>query len=303
MKTILYLLSLQLVLTIPSLAQSPITITHGEDSKGNITFTCTNHAYCNYVVQVEFPTLENGKASEQLPFEGEVKPGTTRLLTLYPINAKDPIRFSFKTNYAKGCLIPSIDTGFTYLLPIAPGKTAQAYVIDNTTTNGSGIPGGSYSIRLRMHPGDTIYAARRGIVTEVDTHSSQNDQGVVSTEGWNDIEIVQADCSFAQYGIIKKDGAFVKPGQTVEAGMPLGIVGGDKFGRGSEIRFAVSYFHDHITSSVPLEFWTKRNGKGLLKHGATYTSEYPANLLSQEKPKAKSKAGAGKTGAGKTKKS
>jgi murein DD-endopeptidase MepM/ murein hydrolase activator NlpD len=309
MKNIHFLLLL--LAASPALfSQRLIEVSYAQDMKGNINFSCTNRAYCPYVVLVDFSTLENAGADHTLPYEAEVKPGTTRLFTLKKVNANDPIQIRYKSSYHKGCLQPAVNTDFTYLLPIAPGKSAQAYIIDNSTGNGSGTVGtgssatvsgagstgsnsgtagssytGSYGIRLRMHPGDTIYAARRGIVSDIDVSSSQNDAGVTSTDSWNYIEIFQADCSFAKYGILKKDGAFVKPGQTVEAGTPLGIIGGDKYGRGSDLRFDVSYFHDNTNTTIPLQFWTKKNGKGMLKQGVTYTSEHTAALIAQEKPK------------------
>jgi murein DD-endopeptidase MepM/ murein hydrolase activator NlpD len=144
-----------------------------------------------------------------------------------------------------------------------------------------------------MRSGDTIYAARRGVVTDLNTSSGQNDAGVSGPDADNFIEIVHKDCSFAEYGIIKKDGALVKPGQVVEAGQPIGLIGGDRFGRGSEARLSVTYnqTRDSAQSNggtvvysvyVPLKFWTKQNGKGKLRHGASYISEFPQNILTQE---------------------
>src|SRR6185312_1709375 len=126
---------------------------------------------------------------------------------------------------------------------------------------------------------------RRGVVTVVAVSNTENDAGANTTDSWNHVEIAQADCSFAEYGVLKKDGAFVKPGQVVEAGTPIGLVGGDRYGRGSDVRFSVSYYPGTPGTGIPLQFWTKGNGKGPLKHGATYTSEFPRNILLQEKTK------------------
>jgi murein DD-endopeptidase MepM/ murein hydrolase activator NlpD len=136
-----------------------------------------------------------------------------------------------------------------------------------------------------MKPDDTIYAARRGVVTAVDVSNSENDAGATTTGSWNFVEIVHSDCSFGQYGVLRKEGALVKPGQLVEAGTPLGLVGGDKFGRGSDVRFSVVYPGQQGNVQIAPLFWTKDNGKGPLKHGGTYTSEFPKNILSQELPK------------------
>ncbi|HLZ90044.1 MAG TPA: M23 family metallopeptidase, partial [Puia sp.] len=134
-------------------------------------------------------------------------------------------------------------------------------------------------------PGDTIYAARRGVVSAMDVSNTENDAGANTTTNWNYIEIFHADGSFAEYGIIKKDGALVRPGQTVEAGAPIGIVGGDQYGRGAEIRFSVSYYPGVPNTQIPLQFWTKGNGRGQLKQGGFYTSEFTKALLTVETTK------------------
>ncbi len=187
-------------------------------------------------------------------------------------------------------------------MPSSPGKQAQAYELQNPPKPGAGDPPTKtfYAIRLKTKPGDTLYAARRGVVNEVDVSSDQNDLGAASSGDEDYIEIVHKDCSFAHYGVLRKDGSFVKPGQVVEAGQPIGLIGGDKYGRGSEARISVYYNQVPNASQigggnngtidrayVPLKFWTKRNGKGMLKHGAVYISEFPASILAQETGKPK----------------
>jgi murein DD-endopeptidase MepM/ murein hydrolase activator NlpD len=280
-----------LLLPAPSLlAQRPIVVSYAQDMQGNTNFSCFNKAFCNYVLEIDLTKLNNGGSDHPLPLRVVVKPGNNKLFKLTKEHPADPIEFSYKVAYFKGCIDAMADTNFTYLLPLSPGKSSQAYQIDVLTKTDPLDPEikKSYAVRLRMQPGDTIYAARRGTVTEVDVSSDLNDKGVAGAHAWNSIEIVHADCSFGQYGIIKKDGAFVHPGQVVEAGQPIGLVGGDKFGRGSDIRFAVYYNQpgdkEIYRFYVPLKFWTKKNGKGMLKHGATYISEFPKDILTQEKP-------------------
>jgi len=296
MKYIFLSLSLLLFGSSGLFAQRLIEVTNSLDMQGNYVFFCMNRGYCNYILQVSFTNMYNAKADHPLPYLGVVKPGNNRLFKLSKSSAGDSIAFNYKVGYHKGCLHPPVNTDFTYVLPIRPGKEAQVYEISNAgpgTTTSDQLK--FYAIRLRMKPGDTIYASRRGTVTEVNTSSSQNDAGTVSTEGWNYAEVVHADCSFARYGVLKKDGSFVRPGQFVEVGDPIGLVGGDQYGRGSDIRLSVYYNQgpdDAPTDGgkpggiywvdVPMKFWTKRNGKGMLKHGATYTCELPESLITQE---------------------
>lgn len=272
-------------------AQKPVDVSYTLDNQGRYTLTANNKAYCTYILHLDFTTLNNLNSDHTLPYEAEVKPGMNKLLVLTPLDKRNDTKLNYKSSYRKGCLNPVVNPNFTYLLPTAPGLETQAYRIPNTKNAGS-TPGGQdsgYSVRLRAKQGDTIYAARRGIVSAVDVSNSENDAGATTTTNWNYVEIFHGDCSFGEYGILKKDGALVKPGQVVEAGAPIGIVGGDQYGRGSEIRFSVSYYPGVPNTQIPLQFWTKGNGKGPLKHGTFYTSEFPKAIRTAEtgKPPAK----------------
>jgi len=272
-------------------AQKIIDISYSVDNQGRYVFTANNKAWCTYVLRIDFPTLENLRADHSLPYEVELKPGPAKIMTLSPIEKGKDTKLNYKSTNRKGLLNPVVNPNFTYLLPTGPGIETQAYRIPNKSAGST--PGGQdsgYSVRLRAKPGDTIYAARRGTVSAVDVSNTENDAGASTTTQWNFVEIFHADGSFAEYGILKKDGALVKPGQTVEAGAPIGIVGGDQYGRGSEIRFSVSYYSGVPNTQIPLVFWTKGNGKGQLKQGGFYTSEFTKALLTAET----AKTGAGK---------
>jgi len=278
MKKALFFLYFFLLISPLLYSQRVVDVNYTLDQQGNYHFTCNNKAWCTYVLHVEFTTLKNAKADHALPFDAEVRPGVNALFILSPQKKGDDIQINYKSSYRKGCMQPVVHPDFVYLLPIGPGMEAQAFRI--TVAHDS-----SYTVRLKMKPDDTIYAARRGVVTAVDVSNTENDAGATTTGSWNFVEIVHSDCSFGQYGVLKKDGALVKPGQLVEAGTPIGLVGGDKFGRGSDIRFSVVYPGQQGNVQIAPLFWTKDNGKGPLKHGGTYTGEFPKAILSQELPK------------------
>jgi hypothetical protein len=288
-------------------SQKIVDIKYQQDSKGAYLFTAYNHAYCNYILEIHFTTFNNVKSDLPLPYRAEVKPGTNKLFSISPVNPNDPVQFNYTSSYNKGCIHPKADTNFTYLLPITPGKEAQAYELSpDKSVAGAVQQSNWYAIRLRMKPGDTIYAARRGVVTSVDDNDAGNDAGLASAGSENYVEIVQGDCSFGLYGILRKNSALVKPGQPVKAGEPIGLVGGDKYGRGSDVRFSVYYYQEENVSQngeniwkmymvfVPLQIWTKNNGKSKLKNGAMYISEYPLSVVDQESPKSPAKIKKGK---------
>jgi hypothetical protein len=268
-------------------AQRIIEVKYEQDAKGGYVFSCFNAAFCNYIVELGFTTFANLKCDQTLPFHAEVKPGYNKLFTISAVDPQSPVQFKYGTIYQKGCMHPVVNYNFTYLLPVSPGRHAQVYEMSPLKSSDSAS---WYVLRLKMKPGDTIYAARKGIVNELMDQNGANDAGQTSIGTENFIEITQSDCSFARYGILKKNSAMVKPGQTVKAGQPIGLVGGDSYGRGSDLRFSVYYFQEESTglnqSSVPhyiiTQVWTKNNGKGKLTHGAVYIAEFPPAILNQE---------------------
>jgi murein DD-endopeptidase MepM/ murein hydrolase activator NlpD len=276
------ILPLFLLFTLAGRAQRVIDVAYGVDNQGRYIFTANNKAFCTYVLRIDVPTMDNLRADHPLPYDIELKSGgPVKILTLSPVDKGKDTKINYKSSNRKGLLNPVVNANFTYLLPTGPGIETQAYRIPN---KGS-APDSGYAVRLRAKSGDTIYAARRGVVSAMDAGNTENDAGASTTTSWNYVEVFHADGSFAEYGVLKKDGALVKPGQTVEAGAPIGIVGGDQYGRGAEIRFSVTYYPGMPNTAIPLQFWTRGNGKGQLKQGAFYTSEFTKALLTAETAK------------------
>jgi hypothetical protein len=271
-------------------SQRIIEVNYQQDQKGGYTFSCVNYAYCNYILDLGFTAFDNLKCDQPLPFHGEVKPGFNKLFTISAIDAQAAVRFKYSNGFQKGCMHPVVNQNIIYLFPITPGKNAQVY--EMSPSYKSADSAAWYVLRLKMKPGDTIYAARKGVVNMVEDQNGANDAGQPSIGTENFIEITQVDCSFARYGILKKNSSLVKPGQQVKAGQPIGLVGGDAYGRGSELRFSVYYYQEEnasvsksgISHYIIPQIWTKNNASGRLKHGAVYVSEFPVTVLNQETP-------------------
>jgi len=285
-----FVISLSLLIFRFSLsAQKVIEIKYQQDQKGAYVFSCVNNAFCNYILDIRFTSFTNVKCDQPLPFHSEVKPGYNKLFSISAIDPQAAVLFKYQSGFQKGCISPDVNQNIIYLLPITPGTQAQVYEMSPVKASDSGS---WYVLRLKMKPGDTIYAARKGQVNDIQDQNGANDAGQSSIGTENFIEIAQPDCSFAKYGILRKNSALVKPGQLVKAGQPIGLVGGDAYGRGSDLRFSVYYFREDggmlnqnaISHYIVPQIWTKNNGKGRLKHGAIYISEFPASVLNQELP-------------------
>ena len=151
-------------LGLHSYAQRMVEVKYEPDSKGGYVFSCYNYAYCNYILGLGFTTFDNLKCDQSLPFHAEVKPGYNKLFTISAIDPQSPVKFKYNSGLQKGCMHPVVNPDFIYLFPITPGKEAQVFEMSPDKPNDSTF---WYVLRLKMKPGDTIYAARKGIINIV----------------------------------------------------------------------------------------------------------------------------------------
>ena len=275
-----------------------IAITYERDVLGNYVFSCRNNAFCNYVVELSFPNLENLRPDMPVPYKMDIPPGTRRMITLSVVTKGAHIHFSHRFRYFKGYLShASVDTDYTYLLPVPPGRETHIFELKYIASEYGNAPEpkGWYALSLHVHSGDTIYAARRGRVTETRDDATLTDSNYSFAKEENYVEISHNDCTFGRYTVFRNSSLFVKPGEWVEAGQPIGIAGGEKYSGGPQIRFEVYYYLEQqlpaigdeppkstYRAFVPLQFWTKDKGATHLANHSAYTSEHPAELITKE---------------------
>jgi hypothetical protein len=278
-------------------AQQLVEVKYEADANGNYKFSCNNYGFCNYILEVNFTDLLNLKTSFKLPFVGEVRPGINSLFTLTKESTERPSNFRFSYRYVKGCIKPNVKMDYTYLLPVASAKEVQSQELDYFLKRylNDPEPQDWYAISIKMKAGDTVYASRRGLVTEVKDDANLKESGYSMASADNFIEVYHGDCSFARYQVLKDKSIFVKAGQLVEAGDPIAIVGGEKYISGPHLRFCVYYtiekeaFADYDKADrrsrlayVPVQFWTKGTGTLKLVNNIKYISEHPTPIIVQE---------------------
>lgn len=275
-----------------------IAITYEKDALGQYVFSCRNNAFCNYVVELSFPNLENVRPDMPIPYKMDIPPGTRRMITLSVVTKGSPVHFSHRFKYYKGYLShASVDTNYTYLLPVPPGRETHIFELNYIPSEYGNAPEpkGWYALSLRVHSGDTIYAARRGRVTETRDDAKLTDSNYSYTKDENYVEISHNDFTFARYTVFRDSSLFVKPGEWVEAGQPIGIAGGEKYSGGPQVRFEVFYYLEQqfppngdepqksiYWAFVPLQFWTKDQGATRLINHSRYTSQHPTELITKE---------------------
>lgn len=237
-----YCLNLFLFL-IPVLAvaqNSPVTITYERSGNGEVAFYADNISYIPYTVSLTFTRL-NGTLTLQ---EGETHKATassrkkTRLLTLKPATENAGIGFSYRSNIARGDLHAKTDTNFVYLFPLAEGKRVRMnHMVSLEKVLGQDDKSRLTGVSFQTADGDTIVAARRGLVTDVQDNSASTTEHKSFSAKENFVEIYQNDGTFARYMLFRDNGIFVSPGDQVIPRQPLGVIGGSNYARGSHLRF------------------------------------------------------------------
>jgi hypothetical protein len=277
-----------------------------KNNRGEYEFFCDNKSFSNYTVEINFTEFINLQANTMLPARIEVPPGlNAQLFVLQKTTLNAASHFQYHHRSYKGCPVPKIDTGFTYLLPVAPGRSARVSELHSLATEfgNEAPPKDWYCLGIHVQAGDTIYAARRGRVTNTREHADLQDSSYSYSSDENYIEIEHNDCTFGKYSVFRDDAVFVHPGDLVEAGQPIGIAGGDKYASGPQVRFSVFYHLDQDVldkdgnntgktrhwAYVPLYFWTKDNGKMRLISQSTYTADHPDDLVTREMSKKEAK--------------
>ena len=265
------------------------------DPIGSYIVYCVNSDFCTYTVTIDLAGVSNLKANVNLPYQTEVKPGNHKLFDLRPVTLNIVSTFKVHYTYFKGCINPDVKPDFIYLLPIGKGKETEAFQYEYESFSPKDPePKDWYAIGLKVKFGDTVYAARRGIIAGMkDTTELQlSDYGNSVDDKF--IEIVHDDCSFGRYELLSE--TFVKLGQSVEAGDPIGLAGGEKSTMGPQIRFSVHYNSEQQLGGnqeegislkkywayVPLIFCTSESKRTKLIKGHKYTDLQPDSVITQE---------------------
>ncbi|MEL6924437.1 MAG: M23 family metallopeptidase, partial [Bacteroidota bacterium] len=268
-------------------AQPKVIEMKSERTDNGYDIYAMNRGYCSYLISFKFKNVRNLSGAPSVNMEFELPVGRHKLLSLRTIHSDQSSNYNYSYSYRKGRKMKKLQETFTYLLPIKHGTRTQvdhmSYIGDNYgTQKESDKPVDFYGLTFSTNSGDTIYAVRSGMVVEVVDQKAGRNTNLSFSNEVNTVEIFHKDGTFALYKLFQKDGIFVKPGQKVIAGMPIGIIGGDQFLRGSHLRFYLYYAHkDQRTAFVKPTFASKER-TGLIDDKMTVTSLHTEAVITQE---------------------
>lgn len=155
-------------------------------------------------------------------------------LTLRPIDkeGRSSCQISYSWNY--GNVRAKVDTEHTYLLPYPAERSGRCIftynIRDSLFRNKEKVEKHKdfFSVRFLLEEGDTVYAARKGVVIKtIDGQSVDKSlAGKVSySSNENYITVEHGDGTCAQYSCLKEGSIAVELGDMVYPGTPLALAG------------------------------------------------------------------------------
>ena len=153
---------------------------------------------------------------------------TARLLTLKPTDPTRGIGYNYSWYHVPGRVDPKFDSTFVYRMPCRtdrPVRINDTIYIQNRRTKA--LEKRHSGTTFYLEEGDTVYAMRRGIVTEIEL-PKPSEQPPAKGRFFSkrvQITVEHPDGTIAEYINFDPDHLLVKAGQRVLPGTPLGLVG------------------------------------------------------------------------------
>ena len=127
------------------------------------------------------------------------------------------------------------------------------------------ISSSKYAIDFNLSIGDTITAARDGIVVLIKENSNEGGSNKKYINKGNTIFIAHNDGTFGYYVHLKFKGSIVSIGDMVTVGQPIGLSGNTGFSSGPHLHFAVL---TPLNTSIPIKF------KGYIEENKPIKNKY-----------------------------
>ncbi len=240
-----------------------------EETNNGFMILADNDEYCPVSTRMNFK-LENLNSSNGNNKVFVVPARTKRhvITDLQVIDRKKRIKLGYESAYNFGDhTLKKYNTNFKYYLPFGKGNTfwlSQGY-------NGATSHQNENALDFKMPMGTKIYAARGGVVVDIEESYSKSCTTPECADYNNFILIYHSDGTFAEYTHIKKNGANVNIGDQVKIGEFIGYSGDVGWATGPHLHFIV--FFQRLSERVTLK--TKfLTGKGKQAISLTEKEQY-----------------------------
>ena len=273
MKRILFLFLCIFFSNILLAQQKPINIFY-EKSDHGFVFFANNNEEVPYTVQINFQNLENLKAnSGEKSFIRTIPANVSsqKILELKKISEKKGTSFDFNFLYNIGDPSLSVDENYPYLLPFKHGKKVRV----GQGNNGSGTHKGINAIDFNLEIGDSVFAARDGLVVEVKQDSNVGGNDPKFEPFGNFIKVYHEDGTLGSYVHLVQNGSLVKKGDQIKKGQLIGISGNTGWSSGPHLHFMVSQNIDFQNITLPVKFMNYEGELFIPRESRSYYAFHP----------------------------
>ncbi len=265
--------------------------------KEEYVITVKNNTSVYKTVVIKFNLLKNLDPSTALPAIVDVSPGASKRAIRLTKSGVGTPNFSYSVTHYSGCARPKHDDEIIYALPIGKRKITQPIKLTSLGNfiKDDEIPENWNAIGFKMEAGDTIFCSRRGVVERIYENSNEAGNGVTFTSDENHIIMRHEDCTFSRYANFETKEIFVKVGQKIEVGEPLGLVNKEPYGSSIHVRqlFYATPIEEQIREGktkientyFPITYKTDKGEITEWDYGKNYTATLNENLITQEMSK------------------
>ncbi|WP_305982248.1 peptidoglycan DD-metalloendopeptidase family protein [Roseivirga thermotolerans] len=257
-------------------------------------FEAKNLSTTYYTVVVKFNRLYNLRSSTSLPFIKAVPPGNTKLFELSKDGYGDP-DYSYSVVYWKGTANPKVED-VLYALPVSSGIEVGVKPLQHLAkTFQQETPENFYAIGFSLVDGDTIRAARQGVVEEIQADNQTDNLNYTFTTERNYIRVRHEDGTVARYTNFKNNSALIEVGEELLPGDPMAIATQTSNTGEALLMFRVTYLIVDPKMSSDYKEWSSigyvtpkfitENHEGELKPNKLYKARLTDDIITQEMSK------------------
>ncbi len=291
MKSKLFITLLCLV-NLNSQAQNKLIKLETENNPdGSVTVYASSYASGIYTLKVEF-NITGFNASINNPFTTLLQPGRSQICKLTPERNLGNRYLSYSYSYYAGTSYRKTPENYLhYVLPIMPSKTSLITPVRHVKSILEQNVGQFDAQGFTYALGDTICAARAGVVFNVNDQLKQGEGKTITyADNRNKIHIQHKDGTVAHYTILAPMQSLVENGDFVIPGQPIAIFNkpADKF----QVLFSVLYLDDiqlraenpiDVYHTLPVHYYLNQNALSTtLTIGQRYQSALSLEIISKE---------------------
>ncbi|MBP6385366.1 MAG: M23 family metallopeptidase [Pseudarcicella sp.] len=200
-------------------SQKKINIfTHTVTGKPDVVFEINNPFFCDFYIDIQLKNLINLSLDSSFTPLKIVPPGNHTLLKLVAVKSKLITNYGYKYAMYKGRPLSAKPSIAALKLPFNENKNVEVVCPELSLEDLVNQKETDYhEINFKMAAGDSIFACKEGVVSEIKTN-----------EGYSYIEIFHSDGTFARYENINKLKTWVKEGSKILTGQALAAVGNNQ---------------------------------------------------------------------------